>query len=162
MLRITNNSIKHQSFVCTQLNDQTVLFLTIQFSICHLFALNLNVKQFYFTHREDSFRCYHFGLKWTWERWQWRSIIAFSKVSALLKPHHQIIQCHIPNTRWVRGLTPLQRCSQCIVHPQPTGLNNICVLVYLVLDYHIPSMKCCYKDNLLNFQAICHVLFSFP
>ena len=40
----TNNSIKYQTFVYTQLNDQTVLFLTIQFSICHLFALSLNVK----------------------------------------------------------------------------------------------------------------------
>ena len=28
-----NSSIKHQSFVYTQLNGQTVLFLTIQFSI---------------------------------------------------------------------------------------------------------------------------------
>ena len=32
-LCITDNSIKHPSFVYTQLNDQTVLFLTIQFSI---------------------------------------------------------------------------------------------------------------------------------
>ena len=30
---VTNNSIKHQSFVYRQLNDHTVLFLTIQFSI---------------------------------------------------------------------------------------------------------------------------------
>ena len=30
---ITKNSIKNQSFVYKQLNDQTVLFLTIQFSI---------------------------------------------------------------------------------------------------------------------------------
>ena len=29
LLYITSNSIKHQSFVYTQLNDQTVLFLTI-------------------------------------------------------------------------------------------------------------------------------------
>ena len=29
----TNNSIKHQLFVYTQLNDQTVLFQTIQFSM---------------------------------------------------------------------------------------------------------------------------------
>ena len=36
---ISNDSIKHQSFVYTQLNDQTVLFLTIQFSISHFFAL---------------------------------------------------------------------------------------------------------------------------
>ena len=35
LLRISKNSIKHQSFVYTLLNDQTVLFLTIQFSISH-------------------------------------------------------------------------------------------------------------------------------
>ena len=35
----------------TQLNNQTFLFLTIQFSIIHLFAFSLNVKQFYLTHR---------------------------------------------------------------------------------------------------------------
>ena len=33
LLCITNNSIKHQSFVYTQLNVKTVLFQTIQFSI---------------------------------------------------------------------------------------------------------------------------------
>ena len=37
-LCITNDSIKHQSFVDTQLTDQIVLFLTIQFSISYLFA----------------------------------------------------------------------------------------------------------------------------
>ena len=30
---VTNNSIKHQSLVYSQLNDQTDLFLTIQFRI---------------------------------------------------------------------------------------------------------------------------------
>ena len=43
--------IKHQSSVYTKLNDQTVLFLIIQFSRSHLFALSLNAKQFYLTHR---------------------------------------------------------------------------------------------------------------
>ena len=41
--------IQHQLFVCTQLNNQTVLFLTIQFSISHLFADSLNIKQFCLT-----------------------------------------------------------------------------------------------------------------
>ena len=50
LLCITFNSIKHQTFVYTQLNDQTVLFLTIQFNISQLFAPILNVKQFYLTH----------------------------------------------------------------------------------------------------------------
>ena len=43
---ITYNLFQHQSFVYTQLNDQTVLFLTTEFSISHLFVLNFNVKQF--------------------------------------------------------------------------------------------------------------------
>ena len=51
ILSIATNSIKHQSFVYTQLNDQTVLFQTIQFSISYLFAHSLNDKQFYFTHQ---------------------------------------------------------------------------------------------------------------
>ena len=51
LLCITNNSIKHQSFLYTLLNDQTVLFLTIHFSISHLFSLSLNIKQFYLTDR---------------------------------------------------------------------------------------------------------------
>ena len=46
-----NNSIKHFSFIYRQLNDPIVLFLIIPFGISHLFALSLNVKQFYLTHR---------------------------------------------------------------------------------------------------------------
>ena len=51
LLCITNNSIKHQSFVYTLLNGQTVLLLTIQFNISHLFEHSLNVNQFYLTQR---------------------------------------------------------------------------------------------------------------
>ena len=50
LLYITKSSIKNQSFVYTQLNDQTVLFLTIHFCISLLFALSLNVKEFYLIH----------------------------------------------------------------------------------------------------------------
>ena len=52
LLCISNISIKHQSFVYIQLNDQIVLFLTIYFSIRYFFAVSLNVKQFYSTCRE--------------------------------------------------------------------------------------------------------------
>ena len=34
-----------------QLDDQTALFLTIQFNASHLFAHSLDVKQFYLTDR---------------------------------------------------------------------------------------------------------------
>ena len=50
LLCVTNNSINRQSFVYTQLNDRTVLFQTIQFSISHELELSLNVKDFYLTH----------------------------------------------------------------------------------------------------------------
>ena len=39
------------SLLFTQLNDQTLLFLTIYFCTNHLFELNLEGKQFYLTHR---------------------------------------------------------------------------------------------------------------
>ena len=51
LLWITNNPIKDQSFVYTQLNDQTTPFQTIQFSISHLLEHKFNVKQFYLIQR---------------------------------------------------------------------------------------------------------------
>ena len=57
LLCITNNSIKHQSFVYIQLNDQTVLFQTIQFSMstkinyskyCHVsLTIQLNISHLF-------------------------------------------------------------------------------------------------------------------
>ena len=52
---------KTSVFVYTQLNDQIVLFLIIQFHISHLFAFSLNVKQFYLTYRLDPIKCYYSG-----------------------------------------------------------------------------------------------------
>ena len=66
MVSIASNSIKHQSFVYTQLNDQTILFQTIQFSIRYLFALSLNINQFYFIHRWNRVRCFPSGSEWQW------------------------------------------------------------------------------------------------
>ena len=51
LLCITNNSIKHQTFVYTQLKHQIVLFQTIEFSKSHLFSFSLNIKKFYLIHR---------------------------------------------------------------------------------------------------------------
>ena len=49
---------------------------------------------------------------------------AFLKAPASLEPRHQIVQCHIQDTRRGEGLTPLQRRSQCILQPQPTGQDT--------------------------------------
>ena len=48
LLRINDNSIK-QTLVYIQLNGQRVLFLTTRLNGSHLFAHNLNVKQFNLT-----------------------------------------------------------------------------------------------------------------
>ena len=45
--------------VSIQLNDQTAIFQIIQFSMSNLFALSLNVKQFYLKNRLNPIRCYH-------------------------------------------------------------------------------------------------------
>ena len=63
----------------SHVNVKTELNQTIQFSISHLFAFNLNVKlhnlnirQFYLTHRQDPIRCYHSNPEWTWKQWLWK------------------------------------------------------------------------------------------
>ncbi len=53
------------------------------------------------------------------------------KASALLEPHHQIVLCHI-RTLVRGGLTPLQRCSRCILQPQLTG-QYIYLYIYIYI-----------------------------
>ena len=66
--RVSHHSqVNKYSFVYKQLNDEIVLFQTIQFSISHLFALSLNFKDFYLTLREDTIRCCYSGPEWTRE-----------------------------------------------------------------------------------------------
>ena len=124
LLCITNNSNKHQSFVCTLLNDQAVLFQTIQFSISHLFAHSFNVKQFYLTHWLDPIWCYHSRPEWTWEWWEWRNTPHSPKLQ-----HYLILTIRLFSVISGTlvggdegGLTRLQRCSQCFLQPQSTEL----------------------------------------
>ena len=44
MIQVSETIQLDISYLFTQLSDQTVLFLTIQFNINQLFALSLNVK----------------------------------------------------------------------------------------------------------------------
>ena len=68
LLCITNNSIKHQSFVYTQLNNQTVLFQTIQFSMSFVCTQSICQSVLF----DPWIRRYHSGTEWTWNRLQWR------------------------------------------------------------------------------------------
>ena len=75
----------------TQLNNQTVLFQTIQFIMSFV---------------SIQFKC--------------QTVLFHS-------------QCHIQENRWGwGGLTPLQRCSRCILQHQPTEMVVLVVVVAVV------------------------------
>ena len=71
--------LKHQLFIDTHLNDQTVLLQAIQLSNSHLFALSLNIKQFYRTLSVDL------------RAMTIKGYSAFPKAPALLEPRYQIV-----------------------------------------------------------------------
>ena len=76
----------------------------------HLFAHIWKGQQLYLIPTWDPIRCYHSRPEWTWNRCQWRD--------TLHSPKFQIVYQDLR-----RGsLTPLQRCSRCILQPQPTRL----------------------------------------
>ena len=59
--------------------------------------------------------------------------LAFPKTPTLWKPRHQMVWCHIQDTRWGGVLTPQQRCSRCILKPQltgPCGINYSHIIIY--------------------------------
>ena len=63
---------------------------------------------------------------------------ASPKAQALLKPHHQIVLCHILDTCW-GSLTPLQKCSQCILQPQLTGPDDVLDCDLVVNEFDLQS-----------------------
>ena len=66
-----HNSIKHHSFIYTQLNVKTVLFLTIQFTV--------------------PFKVLPIRAKVDLGAMAMKEYSAFPKAPALLEPHHQIV-----------------------------------------------------------------------
>ena len=91
---IANNSIKHESFVYTQLNDQTVLFRTIQFSTSHLFVLSLNVKQFYLSIRLEIIEIYLKTIIYKKGAIYLENRVHYNQISAL---SNRLRVCHLPN-----------------------------------------------------------------
>ena len=70
----------------TQLNNQTVLF-----SINHLFALSLNVKQFYLTPPYiGPYQVLPFQAREVLGAMTMKGYSAFPKALALKEPHHEI------------------------------------------------------------------------
>ena len=121
-LCITNNSFKHQSFVYTHLNGQTVLFLVILFNIICL-------RSVYMSSSSNI-----------WPLNRTRSGATTSGQSEHGNNKNEVI-LHIPQRSRAGAspsdglmsylghslgiLIPLQRCSLCILQPLPTGLLKL-------------------------------------
>ena len=110
LLRIPNNSIKHQSFIYILLNVKTVLFQTIQLSISTQFSSIWHIDR-------------TLWVKVDLGAMAMKEYSTFPNAPTLLEPHHQIVLCHIQDIRW-GSLTPLQRSSRSIPQPQPTGQTS--------------------------------------
>ena len=131
-------------FVYTQLNVQTVLFQTSQFIVNTVSkSKTVQFKKIQFS-IQKQFHFKQFSLAWV-RSFNVRSVLfwagsiipgqrgpeshgikkysTFPKAPPLLKPHHQIIQCHI-RTLIVGGLLPLC-CESVGVFYSPSWLDNI-------------------------------------
>ena len=114
---ISNNSVEHRSLVYTQLNDQTVLFLTIKLSISHLFVLYSNVKQFYLTYQVLPL----------WSRvdlWEiaMKRYFPFPKAPGL-DPHHQLF--NVISRTFIGEVLPFGRDAVGVFYC-PSWLGSIC------------------------------------
>ena len=111
------------SHLFTELSDQIVLFLTIQFSRSHLVALSLNVKQFYLTYRTLS-GATNSGQSWLGSNGNEGVLHIPLSTSITGTSPSDCLVLYTGYLLWRGILTPLQRCNLCILQPQPTGLRN--------------------------------------
>ena len=121
---------------------KTVLFQVIQFSIITQFSSIWPID-----------RCYHSRPEWTWEQWQWRGSLHFSKLqhywNLTIRLFNVICRTHVGG-----GLTSLQRCSWCILQLQLTEQVIYCDSCMAMLRIHksVWYAKICYRNLMTAFQ----------
>ena len=113
---ISNNSVQHKYTVYL---SKTFLFQAILFSQTVLIQLSVSMQLVLFKPQIGPYQVLPFRARVDLGAMAIKGNSTFPKAAALLKPHHQIVQCHILDTRW-GSLTPLQRSSRCILQPQQT------------------------------------------
>ena len=90
LLSITNNSIKHQSFLYSQLNDQTVLFLTSLFSTSFVF-IQLKCPTLLLDPLGEPYQVLPLWARVDLGVMTMKEYSAFPKATPLLKPYRQVI-----------------------------------------------------------------------
>ena len=118
MLRITNNSINHHTFVYTLLKDQTVLFRIIQLRKSHLYAYSLSDSSVWPIDRTLS------GSSTPSQSGPGKDgnegVLWISKAPAFLEPHHQIVSCHIKEKFFLWGWRSYHSSEMLLVYFQPS------------------------------------------
>ena len=116
--------------VYKQLNVKTLLFQATQFSISTQFSSIQPIDRT-LSGATTRARVDHGAMAMNGN-------FAFPKAPELLEPHHQIVECHTQETRWV-GLTPLQRSCLSILQPQPTGQPIYIYILYILYIVYLGS-----------------------
>ena len=121
----TNNLIKHQSFVYTQLNVKIALFLTIQFSISHIFGHNSNVKHFFLTHRYGPYQVLPHPVRVELGVMAMKGYFTFLKAPALREPNIRLSNVIFRTLIGGGGFLPFCRETVGVFYtpPAPTGLT---------------------------------------
>ena len=129
-ITITNNSIWHQALVYQQLNGQTVLFQTSQFCISCLFVDMSN-------HSIWPIDRTLLGATTPGQSGPGsngnKGVLRIPQSSSITGTSPSDCLVSYPDTHW-GGLTPLQRGSQHILQPQPTGRGCLYqrIMIYLL------------------------------
>ena len=121
LLCITINLIKHQSFVYTQLNDQTVLFQIIQFSIWTQYKCQSSIWPI-----DRTFSVANtLGLSGPWSNGN-KGILRIPQSSSIIRALASDYFVSYPghSLGW-GGVGSLQRCSRCIVQPSLDQLSQV-------------------------------------
>ena len=132
-----------------QLNDQTVLFQTIQFIISHLFAHSLNVKVFFRPIDRTLSSATTPGQSGPHSNGnEGESCIPQSNGITRVSP--SVLFSVISRTIVGWGLTPQQKCGRCILRSLPTGPWD----KFIVCAYYTIDLKCL-------FYFILKIIFLF-
>ena len=104
----------------TELNSQKVLFLTIHFIMSHLFEMCIDVKHSIWPIERTLSGAAVPGQ--TGPGRNNNEKYSLIPKTQQLEPLHQIVSYHMQDTHYW-DITPLQRCSQCILGAQPNRLE---------------------------------------
>ena len=119
----------------------TVLIPTIQFSISMLLVL--------FNPEIGPYQVLPFRVRVDRGAMAMKWCSAFPKAPESLEPHHQIIQCHIQDTYWGRGLI-MQSVYSIVPTDWAIHRVNVKTVLFKIIQLSISTQFRCQNSSILN------------